>query len=94
MAVLVLICALATTAGLGYYVGRRAGSAPSTWRQRTSRVALGRLAMSFVVLVAARRIRRTVRPFRPLRAAELKSVEPVELLRWGVAFVLRRASLV
>jgi hypothetical protein len=94
MAMLVLVCALATTAGLGYYAGRRAGSAPSTWRQRTSRVALGRLAMSFVVLVAARRLRRTVALRRTFRTAELKSVEPVQLLRWGVAFVLRRASLV
>ncbi|MCV7413509.1 hypothetical protein [Mycobacterium florentinum] len=83
MAVLVLVCALATTTCVGYYVGRRAGSAPSTWRKRTSRVAIGRLAMSFVMVVAARRIRRT-----------LRSIEPLELLRDGVAVVLRRASLV
>ncbi|WAC89235.1 hypothetical protein [Mycobacterium sp. Aquia_213] len=83
MAVLVLICALATATCAGYYVGRRAGSTPPTWRKRTSRVAIGRLALNFAMVVAARRIRRTMR-----------SVEPVELLRDGVAVVLRRASLV
>lgn len=95
MAVLVLICALATTTCVGYYVGRRAGSTPPTWRKRTSRVAVGRLAMSFVVLLAARRIRRTVLARRFIRgAADLRSVEPLELLRGGVAVVLRRTSLV
>lgn len=83
MAVLVLICALATATYVGYYVGRRASATPSTWRKRTSRVAIGRLAMSFAMAVAARRLRRSVR-----------SVEPLELLRVGVGFVLRRASLV
>jgi hypothetical protein len=94
MAVLVLICALATTACVGYCLGRRAGTSPTPWRRRTSRVALGKLAMSFVVLVAARRLRRTVHPNRLFRTADLKSVEPVDLLRWGVGLVLRRTSLV
>ncbi|MEZ0352326.1 hypothetical protein [Mycobacterium sp. pR1184] len=91
MAVLVLVGALAAATCVGYYLGRRASSSSPTWRQRTSRVAIGRLALSFVVLVAARRIRRTHRPFRPV---DLKSVEPVEFLRWGGALVLRRARLV
>ena len=98
MAVLAVICALATATCLGYYVGRRAASMPSTWRKRTSRVAIGRLGMSLVMLVAARRVRRTFLAQRPLRdamgAAGLRSVEPLELLRGGVAFVLRRTSLV
>ena len=98
MAVLVLICALATTACVGYYAGRRAGSAPTTWRKRTSRVAIGRLGMSVVMLVAVRRIRRTFLAHRLVRdamgIADLRSVEPVELLRSSVAFILRRTSLV
>ncbi|SOX53939.1 hypothetical protein MAAFP003_2615 [Mycobacterium ahvazicum] len=94
MVVLVLVGALATATSLGYYLGRRASSSPPTWRQRTSRFAMGRLALSFVVLVAARRIRQTARTHRPFRPADLKSVEPVELLRWSVALVLRRARLV
>ncbi|MEM6106630.1 hypothetical protein AAHS21_10250 [Mycobacterium sp. 050272] len=94
MAVLVLVCALAAATCVGYYMGRRASPSRPSWRQRTSRVAIGRLALSFVVLVAARRIRQTARTHRPLRPVDLKSVEPVELLRWGVALVLRRARLV
>ena len=98
MAVLTVICAFATATCLGYYIGRRAGSMPSTWRKRTSRVAIGRLGMSFVMLVAARRIRRTFLAQRLLRDAMgvpgLRSIEPLELLRGGVAFVLRRTSLV
>jgi hypothetical protein len=98
MAVVVVICALATATCVGYYVGRRAGSTPSTWRKRTSRVAIGRLAMSFAMLVAARRFRRTFLAHRMRRDAVgvsgLRSIEPLELLRAGVAVVLRRTSLV
>lgn len=94
MAVLAVICALATATCVGYYVGRRAGSTPSTWRKRTSRVAIGRLGMSLAMLVAARRVRRTFRGDRPFRGIALRSVEPLELLRGGVAVVLRRTSLV
>ncbi|CQD13725.1 hypothetical protein BN1232_02767 [Mycobacterium lentiflavum] len=98
MAVLVLVCALATTTCVGYYVGRRASSSPPTWRRRTSRVAIGRLAMSFVMVMAARRIRRTVLVHRLSRdatgASGMRSIEPLELLCDGVAFVLRRTSLV
>ncbi|MCV7429814.1 hypothetical protein [Mycobacterium montefiorense] len=98
MAVFAVICALATMTCLGYYVGRRSDATPSTWRKRTSRVAIGRLGMSFVMLVAARRIRRSLLAQRLLRDAvavsDLRSVEPLELLRSGVAVVLRRTSLV
>lgn len=72
MTLLVLVCALATATCVGYYVGRHTSSSPPTWRQRTSRVAIGRLALSFVVLVAARRIRRTARTHRPFRPVDLK----------------------
>ncbi|OBI47983.1 hypothetical protein A5706_27970 [Mycobacterium sp. E796] len=56
MAVLALLCALATATCFGYYLGRRAGSRPPTWKQRTSRVALGRLAISLLVAMTARRV--------------------------------------
>jgi hypothetical protein len=42
----------------GYYFGRRAGSTPPTWKKRTSRIALGKLAINLLVLMTARRIRR------------------------------------
>lgn len=62
MMVLAGIAALAMATLGGYYFGRRAGSTPSTWRKRSSRLVMGRLAISLLVILAARRIRRTVRP--------------------------------
>jgi hypothetical protein len=44
-------------AGMGYYMGRRQAMAPPTWRQRTSRIAVGRLTVNLLVLLTARRIR-------------------------------------
>ncbi|OBH27416.1 hypothetical protein A5692_24665 [Mycobacterium sp. E342] len=55
MTVLAGIAALAMATCLGYYLGRRAGSAPPTWKRRTSRVAIGRTAISLLVLLTARR---------------------------------------
>lgn len=78
MTVFVAIVALATATCLGYYLGRRAGPTPSTWKKRTSRIALGRLAISLLVLVTARRIRQSFR-------AEPRLVAPLELLRGSVA---------
>jgi membrane protein DedA with SNARE-associated domain len=72
--VVAAICALATATCIGYYAGRRAGSKPSTWKRRTSRVALGRLAISLLVLMTARRIRR-------------RTIAPLALLRLGAARV-------
>jgi hypothetical protein len=76
MMVLAGIAALAMAAFVGYHFGRRVGSAPSSWKKRTSRIALGRLAISLLVLVTARRIRRS------FRAAQL--LAPLELLRGSV----------
>lgn len=56
---LVVISALVTALCIGYYFGRRAGSTPATWKKRTSRVALGRLAVNLLVLMTARRIRQS-----------------------------------
>jgi hypothetical protein len=85
MTVLAVIAALATATCVGYYFGRRSGSAPSTWKQRTSRIAVGRLAISLALLLTARRIRRSFRTDRPLRAAVHfwgpRLVAPLGLLR-------------
>lgn len=89
MTVVAVLCALATAAWIGYYLGRRAGSTPSPWKNRTSRVALGRLVISLLVSLTARRIRRSFRAERALRDAVgiwgLRTLAPLELLRGGVA---------
>ena len=59
MTALAVISALVIALCVGYHLGRRAGSTPSTWKKRTSRVALGRLAISLLMLVTVRRIRRS-----------------------------------
>lgn len=64
MTALVMISALVSALCTGYYFGRRAGSTPSTWKKRTSRVAMGRLAMNLLVLMTARRVRRRFRAGR------------------------------
>jgi uncharacterized membrane protein YeiH len=61
MTVLAAIAALAIAACGGYYFGRRAGSTPPTWKRRTSRIALGKLAVSLLALTTARRMRRSFR---------------------------------
>ena len=76
MTVLTGIAALAMATCVGYYFGRRAASTPSTWKKRTSRVALGRQVLSLLVLLTARRIRRSQRSQWVLRP-----VAPLGLLR-------------
>jgi hypothetical protein len=89
MVVLVAICALAAAAGFGYYVGRRATSTPPTWRKRTSRVALGRMAVGLVALMAVRHFRRRLafeRMFADVVSTRgSRTVVPLDLLRGGVA---------
>lgn len=75
MAVLVVICALVTALCIGYCLGRRAGSTPLTWKKRTSRLALGRLAINLLMLMTARRIRQGFP----------RLIEPLELLRGSAA---------
>jgi hypothetical protein len=97
MTALAVISALVTALCVGYYLGRRAGSTPSTWKKRTSRVALGRLAINLLVLMTARRIRQSFLTRRvfpdALGIRGLRLIEPLELLRgsaprlrsyWGV----------
>jgi hypothetical protein len=93
MTALAVISALVTTLCIGYHLGRRAGSTrpfwkPRTsWKQRTSRAALGKRAIGLVLLITARRLRRSFPAQLPLAAAVggwgLKFVEPLQLLRNG-----------
>lgn len=76
MTVLAAMAALVTATCVGYYLGRRTAAAPAARRRRTSRVALGRLAISLIALLAAR---------RAMRVVGLRTVAPLELLREGVA---------
>ncbi|BBZ45225.1 hypothetical protein [Mycobacterium parmense] len=84
MMLLAAIAALATATAVGYYFGRRAGTPRVTWRKRTSRVALGRLAISLLVLVTARRVQRSARIGRLLPDV-VKLVVPLHLLPGGAA---------
>jgi hypothetical protein len=89
MTVLVAICALAAATCFGYYVGRRATATRSTWKRRTSRIALGRLAAGLLVLVVARQTRRRFVLVRVLSDAigvrGMRTAAPLGLWRGGVA---------
>jgi hypothetical protein len=85
MTVFAGIAALAMATSVGYYFGRRAGSTPSTWKKPTSRIALGRLAISLLVMLAARRIQRSFRPEQIFAVWGLRLIAPLELLRGSVA---------
>jgi hypothetical protein len=89
MTVVAGIAALAMATCVGYYFGRRGGSRPSTWKQRTSRMTLGKLAISLLVLLTARRIRHSFRlghmSADAMQLWGLRLIAPLELLRGGVA---------
>jgi hypothetical protein len=89
MTALAIISALGAALCVGYHLGRRAGSKPSTWKKRTSRVALGRLAINLLVLMTARRIRHSFQAGRVFCDAggiwELRFINPLGLLRGSVA---------
>jgi membrane protein DedA with SNARE-associated domain len=80
MTMLAGIAALAMAMCIGYYFGRRVGSKRTPWKKRTSRLTLGRLAITLVVSLTARRIRRHVE-----HLLELRPIASVELLRGSVA---------
>jgi hypothetical protein len=84
MMVLAAFAALALAMSAGYYCGRRAGSASSTWKKRTSRVALGKRAVNLLVLVAARRFRRRVRAEPMVELIGLRMLASLGLLRGSV----------
>jgi hypothetical protein len=85
MTVLVVVSALVSALWVGYYFGRRAGSTPPSWKKRTSRAVLGRLAINLLVLMTARRIRKRFLARRVfLEAVGIwgpRFVEPLEFLR-------------
>jgi hypothetical protein len=80
MTVLAGIAALLMATCLGYYLGRRVDSTPSPWRKRTSRIALGRLAINLLVVLAARRVRQSL-----LTGSARSDGAPLGLLWRGVA---------
>jgi uncharacterized protein (DUF2236 family) len=87
MTALTVISALVTALCLGYHLGRHACSTPPTWRQRTSRAALGKRAVSLVLLMTARRIQRNLAAQLGRRATvgfwAQKVIEPLQLPRSG-----------
>ena len=89
MTALAVISALVTALCIGYYFGRRAGSTPSTWKKRTSRAALGRLAINLLLLMTARRIRQSFLARHVFPDAVgiwgPRFIEPLELLRVSAA---------
>jgi hypothetical protein len=89
MTVFAGLAALAMATCVGYYLGRRARSTPSTWKKRTSRITMGRLAISLLVLLTARRFRRSFRTEQMFSDAlhfwELRLIAPVQLLRGSLA---------
>lgn len=89
MSLLAGIAALVMATCGGYYFGRRASSTPSTWKKRTSRIELGKLAISLVALTTVRRIRLSFRAEHALLDAVgirgLRLIAPLELLRGSLA---------
>ncbi|WP_406813519.1 hypothetical protein [Mycobacterium sp. M23085] len=61
MTVTAAFVALATATCIGYYFGRRAASTPSSWKKRTSRIALGKQAISLLAMITVRRIQQRFR---------------------------------
>ncbi|MGE0215205.1 hypothetical protein [Mycolicibacterium sp.] len=56
-----MVAALAAGVWIGYLIGRRADAKTLSWSTRTSRVVLGRQAITLLGLLAASRLERTVR---------------------------------
>ena len=84
MTVLAAFAALALAMAAGYYCGRRGGSPPSTWKKRTSRVALGKRTVHLLVLVAARRFRRRLRAEPMVELIGPRMLASLGLLRGSV----------
>ncbi|OBI39790.1 hypothetical protein A5708_03065 [Mycobacterium colombiense] len=88
MTVFAVIAALAAAACIGYYFGRRAASAPPSWKKRTSRVALSRQAINLLAMITARRIQQRFRAERIVSdvAARcgLRVVAPLQFRRGGM----------
>ena len=88
MTPIAVICAVVTALCVGYQLGRRAGSTPSTWKKRTCRAALGRAALSLILVMIARRVQRNFLAKHALSNAvgvwAQKFAEGLHLLRSGL----------
>jgi hypothetical protein len=86
--VIAAICALTTATCIGYYFGRRAGSARPSWKKRTSRIALGKLAINLLATITARRLQQSLQPGR-MSSGRLgtRLIAPLGLLRGSVVRV-------
>jgi len=63
-----LLCVVAISISLGYYLGRRSAKSAPPWYARTRRSRLARQAFTLMVLGAATQFRRSLRRrFRPAR---------------------------
>ena len=82
MTVLAAFAALVLAMSAGYYCGRRAGSAPPTWKKRTSRLSLGKQTVDLLLSVAARRVRRRLRAEPVIKLVALRML--ASLGRGGV----------
>lgn len=86
--VIAVIAALATATCIGYCFGRRAASAPPSWKKRTSRIALSRQAINLLAMITARRIQQRFRVESIVSdvAARygLRVVAPLQFRRGGV----------
>jgi hypothetical protein len=83
MTVLAAFVALALAMSAGYSWGRRAGSAPVTWKTRTSRLSLGKQTVDLLLSVAARRVRRRLRANPVVKVVALRTL--ASLGRGGVS---------
>lgn len=85
MTAIAAICAVIAAACVGYYFGRRASTTRPTWKKRTSRIALGKLALSLLAMITARRLQQSLqleRMFFKRRGS--RPIAPLELLRGSV----------
>lgn len=85
MTAIAAICALTMATCIGYYAGRRARPARPTWTKRTSRIALGKLALNLLALITARRLQQSLRLDRIVfNKRGPRPIVPLELLRGSV----------
>ncbi|MCV7076497.1 hypothetical protein [Mycobacterium szulgai] len=83
MAALAVMAAMVTALCVGYYAGRRAGSPASTRKRRSRRVALGRFAVSVIVVMVSRRIRRQLKIVEPSLFQRVRRRQRRPMTRWA-----------
>ncbi|CAM3054842.1 hypothetical protein BST27_15040 [Mycobacterium intermedium] len=77
MTALAVAPALVAALCIGYHFGRRADPKTLTWKQRTSRIALGRRAIALGALLLARRLQHGFTQQHTLAAASRKRLGSV-----------------